>query len=229
MFAAIVLCLLLVANFSFGLLSSVRAYVGGESLWSKAQKDAVYHLQKYATSHAANELRQFRADLAVPMADHEARVEMDKPYPDYNKVRQEFVRGGIDPDDVDGMFKLYRRFAWVSFMHRAIRAWDAGDHYIIQLNDAGTLLQREVESPSPSAEKVQTILADIFVINENLAPIENQFVEALSEASRHDLPITPADHAWHNPRAPPARNRAVGADTAATKARRGLGQARRLS
>src|ERR1700680_3345009 len=77
MFAAIVLCLLILANFSFGLLSSVRAYVGGESLWSKAQKDAVYHLQKYAASGALEELRQFRVDLAVPLGDHEARVEMD--------------------------------------------------------------------------------------------------------------------------------------------------------
>ena len=50
MFAAIVLCLLVLANFSFGVLSSVRAYVGGESLWSKAQKDAVFHLQKYAAT-----------------------------------------------------------------------------------------------------------------------------------------------------------------------------------
>jgi hypothetical protein len=35
-FAAIVLCLLLLANVSFGLLSSVRAYVGGGSVWSEA-------------------------------------------------------------------------------------------------------------------------------------------------------------------------------------------------
>ena len=34
MFTAIVLGLMILANFSFGLLSSVRAYVGGESLLS---------------------------------------------------------------------------------------------------------------------------------------------------------------------------------------------------
>jgi len=184
MFAAIVLCLLILANFSFGLLSSVRAYVGGESLWSKAQRDAVYHLQRYAATRAPEELRQFRADIAVPLGDHAARVEMDKPNPDFEKVRQGFIRGGNHVDDVDGMFNLYRRFEWVSFMQRAIRAWDAGDRYIVQLDEAGTLLQREIESPTPSAEKVQGILAEIFVINGNLAPIENQFVDALGDASR---------------------------------------------
>jgi diguanylate cyclase (GGDEF)-like protein len=184
MFAAIVLCLLILANFSFGLLSSVRAYVGGESLWSKAQKDAVYHLQKYAASRAPEELRQFRADIDVPLGDHEARVEMDKPNPDFEKVRQGFIRGGIHLDDIDGMFNLYRRFEWVSFMQRAIRAWEAGDRYVVQLDEAGTLLQREIESSSPNAESVQSILGDVFVINENLTPIENQFVDALGEASR---------------------------------------------
>ena len=184
MFAAIVLCLLILANFSFGLLSSVRAYVGGESLWSKAQNDAVYHLQKYAASRAPEELRQFRADIDVPLGDHEARLEMDKPSPDFEKVREGFVRGGNHLDDIDGMFNLYRRFEWVSFMQRAIRAWEAGDRYIVQLDEAGTLLQREIESASPSAEGVQFILAEVFVINENLTPIENQFVDALGEASR---------------------------------------------
>jgi diguanylate cyclase (GGDEF)-like protein len=183
-FAAIVLGLLMLANVSFGLLSSVRAYVGGESLWSKSQKDAVFHLQKYAANHVPEELRQFRADIAVPLGDHEARVEMDKPNPDFEKVRQGFVRGGNHPDDVYGMFNLYRRFGWVSFMQRAIRAWDAGDRYIGQLDEAGTQLQREIESPAPSPEKVESILAGIFVINENLTPIENQFVDALGEASR---------------------------------------------
>src|SRR5580693_7508520 len=65
MFAAIVLSLLILANFSFGVLSSVRAYVGGESLWSKAQKDAVFHLQNYASNRSQDELTQFRADIAI--------------------------------------------------------------------------------------------------------------------------------------------------------------------
>jgi diguanylate cyclase (GGDEF)-like protein len=184
MFAGIVLFLLILANFSFGLLSSARAYVGGESLWSKSQKDAVFHLQKYAVSRTSEELRQFRADMAVPLGDHEVRLEMDKPTPDLDKVRQGFIRGGIHPDDVDGMFHLYRRFGRISFMQRAVQAWRAGDRYIVQLDEAGTLLQREIESGSPSAEKVQSLLAEISGINDNLTPIENQFVGALSDASR---------------------------------------------
>ena len=184
MFAAIVLCLLILANSSFGLLSSARAYVGGESLWSKAQKDAVFHLQKYVISRDPGELRQFRAKLAIPMGDHLARLEMNKPAPDINRVRQGFIEGGNHPDDIDGMFNLYRRFKWIDSMQRATHAWEEGDRYIAELNEAGDELQHEIESPAPREATLRSGLADISRINENLTPIENQFVDALSAASR---------------------------------------------
>jgi len=184
MFAAIVLCLLVLADFSFGVLSSVRAYVGGESRWSKAQKDAVFHLQKYAVSHAPDDLRRFRENIGVTLGDHAARMEMNKAHPDIQKVRQGFIRGGNDIDDVDGMYYLYQRFAWVGFMQRAIQAWEAADHYIVKLDEAGRSLQREIESPSPRLPDIEFTLAEVSSINENLTPIENQFVDALSEASR---------------------------------------------
>jgi diguanylate cyclase (GGDEF)-like protein len=184
MFAAIVLCLLILANFSFGLLSSVRAYVGGESLWSKAQKDGVFNLQKYASSRDPQELREFRANIAIPLGDHQARIEMNKSHPDIERVRRGFIQGGNHHDDITGMFNLYRRFEWVSFMQRAIRAWEVGDRYIVQLDDAGTRLQREIDSPAPSATNIQAILTEISGINEKLTPVEIQFDDALSDASR---------------------------------------------
>jgi diguanylate cyclase (GGDEF)-like protein len=184
MFAAIVLCLLFFADFSYGLLSSMRAYVAGESLWSKSQKDAVFHLQQFAAGHDPQELRQYRADIAIPLGDHAARVEMDKQMPDFAKVRQAFLRAGNHPDDVDGMINLYRRFHAVSFIQRANRAWISGDLYIARLDEAASALQREIESPSPNGATVQAILTGISAINANLTPIEIQFVDALSDASR---------------------------------------------
>jgi len=184
MFAAIVLCLLILANFSLGVLSSMRAYVGGESKWSKAQKDAVFHLQKYAATRAPDDFRQFLDNIAVPLGDHWARIEMNKANPDIQKVRQGFAGGGNNPDDIDGMFNLYRRFHWVSVIQRAIQAWEAADRYIIQLDKAGGSLQREVESSSPRMQAIESTLAEVSSINEKLTPIENQFIDALSEASR---------------------------------------------
>jgi diguanylate cyclase (GGDEF)-like protein len=184
MFAGIVLCLLLLADFSFGVLSSVRAYVGGGGLWSTAQKDAVFQLQKYATSGDPVDLRAFRAEIAIPLGDREARMEMDQPHPNLAKVRQSFIRGGNHPDDVDGMINLYLRFERVGFMRRAIRAWDAGDGYIDQLDAVAVGLEGQMASPSPDPDKIESLQRRITVINENLTPIEKEFVDALSEASR---------------------------------------------
>jgi diguanylate cyclase (GGDEF)-like protein len=184
MFAAIVLSVLIIANFSLGMLSSVRAFVGGESLWSKAQKDAVFHLQNYAESHDSGEMRLFRGNIAIPLGDHQARLEMDKQNPDLKKVRQGFIQGGIHADDIDGMVNLYRRFRWISFMQRAILAWDAADQRIAQLDQAGVSLQLEVESPVPRPAQIQRLLREIAVLNEKLTPIEIEFVNALSDASR---------------------------------------------
>jgi diguanylate cyclase (GGDEF)-like protein len=184
MFAAIVLSLLILANFSFGVLSSVRAYVGGESRWSKAQKDAVFHLQKYAITRAPEDLSRYRENISVPLGDHVARLEMNNGSPDIQKVRQGFIQGGNNVDDIDGMFTLYRRFGRVRFMRQAIQAWESADRYITQLDEAARSLQREIESPSPRPGKIQAALDEGSSINEKLTPIENQFVDALSEASR---------------------------------------------
>lgn len=184
LFAAIVIGLLLLAIFSLGCLSAARAYVGGESLWSKAQKDAVFHLQKYAATGASAEFEQYRAAIAIPLGDHVARLAMDDPRGDQEIIREGFRRGGIHPDDIDGLVLLYHRFKSTSFMSRAIQAWTQGDVLIARLDEAATRLQREVESPSSDAGRIKSDLADIGRINDALTPLENEFVAALGDASR---------------------------------------------
>ena len=59
---------LFVLLFSLSILSSLRAYVGGEGLWSKAQKDAVFHLYRYGVSGSGffNSLCEFRSAMPGP-------------------------------------------------------------------------------------------------------------------------------------------------------------------
>jgi len=69
-------------------------------------------------------------------------------------------------------------------MQKAVRAWSAADQYMALLEDAGATMQREIESTSSNPARIQSLLAEVSTINDHLTPIENQFVEALSEASR---------------------------------------------
>ena len=135
-FLLIVVLLVLLASESLKIVSASRAYVGAESLWSKAQKEAVYNLFRYAQSHAEADYAAYRAEIAVPMGDHRARLELERPDPDLAVAREGFIAGKNDPGDVDGMIMLFRRFRDVSFMHRAIAIWAEADEHIAELNDA---------------------------------------------------------------------------------------------
>jgi len=49
-FIAMVLLLAACATASLYVLSTVRAFVAGESVWTKGQKDAIYYLGQYAAN-----------------------------------------------------------------------------------------------------------------------------------------------------------------------------------
>ncbi len=64
---------LFVLFFCLNTLSSLRAYVGGEGLWSKAQKDAVFHLYRYGISGTDKDYELFKQFMRVPMGDAKTR------------------------------------------------------------------------------------------------------------------------------------------------------------
>src|SRR6266487_4813927 len=121
---------LLTLWFAIHTLSSVRAFVGAEGLWSKAQKDAIYHLGKYYRSHDEEDYKAFQKFMAVPLGDHKTRLELLKKNPDMDIARQGFLEGRIHPNDIDGMIKLVRRFYNVSYINKAISIWTEGDSII---------------------------------------------------------------------------------------------------
>src|SRR5689334_5927688 len=94
--------------FSINTLSSVRAYVNGEGLWSKAQKDAMYQLLKYGRTRDEADYQKFKEFMKVPMGDHKTLVELSKPKPDMKVAKQGFLEGRNHPDDIDGMIKLFQ-------------------------------------------------------------------------------------------------------------------------
>ena len=92
-FLAIVVALVLLASESLEIVSASRAYVGGESFWSKAQKEAVYNLFRYAQSRSETDYRAYREAIAVTLGDRRARLELEKPEPDLAVAREGFIAG----------------------------------------------------------------------------------------------------------------------------------------
>jgi signal transduction histidine kinase len=170
--------------FSINTLSSVRAYVGGEGLWSKAQKDALYQLVQYARTHDEGDYRKFGEFMKVNLGDHKGRLELSKPHPDLAVVRQGFEEGRNDKEDVGGMIKLILRFHSNQYIHRAIVAWTKADAVISQFIALGQRLHEEINTVPYSQARVDAILAEIGPLNDQLTPLEDEFSYALGEGSR---------------------------------------------
>ncbi|MCW3127705.1 MAG: multi-sensor signal transduction histidine kinase [Bacteroidetes bacterium] len=170
--------------FAIGTLSSVRAYVAGEGLYSKGQKDAVYQLQKFSQSHNEADYQSFLAFMKVPLGDHKAREAMLKPVLDKEGARQGFLEGRNHADDIDGMIDLMLRFQNEYHIHKAIDAWVAADAQIMHLMPVADQLHREISSPTPRQDVIDSLQSEIKVTNEKLTVVEDNFSYALGEGSR---------------------------------------------
>src|SRR6202021_1298977 len=151
-FVAILLALVLVSAFSIDILSAARAYVGGESLWSKRQKDAVIHLMRYADGHGEDEFRAYERAIAVPLGDRKARLELTNARPDYDKAAAGLLAGGSHPDDIPGMIRLVRYFGRLPAIDRAVRIWARGDDEVATLNELAERLHAAVRDGKGDAE-----------------------------------------------------------------------------
>ena len=172
--------------FSINTLSSVRAYVGGEGLWSKAQKDALYQLLKYARTHSEADYEKFNSFMKVNQGDHKARIELAKGNgnADLAIVRQGFIEGRNDPDDVDGMIKLFLRFHSNKYISRAITAWTKADEVLAGFMALGERLHEEIHAQPYSQQHIDAILDQIDPLNDRLTPLEDDFSFALGDGSR---------------------------------------------
>ena len=180
--ATLILIELIILQFAIRTLSSVRAYVGAEGLWSKAQKDAVYNLQKYSRSHNEADYNAFLRYMAVPLGDRKARTELEKKDFDKEVAKQGLLAGRVHPDDVDGAIKLFRRFRNIYYIDKAVNIWANGDTLIAQTLVIGESLHKEMLAASP--ERINAILAQLGPVNEKLTKLEDDFSYTLGEGSR---------------------------------------------
>jgi diguanylate cyclase (GGDEF)-like protein/PAS domain S-box-containing protein len=183
-FLAIVVLLVVLWSVSMDILSATRAYVGGESLWSKAQKDAVFYLNRYAATRSETDYERYLEVIKVPLGDREAREELEQPSPNLERARQGFLDGRNHPDDIEGMIWLFRRFRNVGYMDRAIGIWTQGDRQIAELGGAAERLHQSVAAGHADEESLRPLLEEVRRINGNLTPLEDTFSSTLGEASR---------------------------------------------
>jgi len=184
LFGCIIALQLVVAAVSIDVLSSVRAYVTGESLYSKGQKDAQIYLLDYAQYHKEDDYRHFQQALAVPLGDRIAREELQRPDPDLAVARDGFRQGGNHPDDIGRLIRLFRWFRGVPFMADAIVTWTDADVVIQQMRELAERLRERVLRGDVEAAAASEMRGQALHLNNRLTQLESKFSAQLGEASR---------------------------------------------
>lgn len=183
-FVAAVLVLMLLSILSQNVLSAVRAYVVGESLWSKGQKDAIYYLDRYAATGALDAYLNYQIASKVPLADRKAREALDKLEPDLQAATEGFLQGDNDPSDIPAAIWLYQTFRHLSYLEQAIYYWTEADQLFEQLTQIAVQLHAGITDNTLSKADLEDIQQRIHYINVQVTPLGNAFSSTLANAAR---------------------------------------------
>ena len=174
-----------IAGFSLEVMSSVRAYVAGEAMWSRSQKNAVYFLNLYLHSGEPSQFTHYQASLAVPIGDEFARWALERDPVDVEAARVGFLQGGNHPDDVPGLIWLFRYFSRVSFLQEAIHEWAATDPMLLELSVFGEVIRSELaHGPIEDRDRLRLLSSRLSELNTQFTVHAKRFSTVLGEGSR---------------------------------------------
>jgi PAS domain S-box-containing protein len=178
-----IITLVLVSVGGFQALSAARAYVGGESLWSKARSQTAAHLRERLSARIAPPCPPLPVWLAVPLGDRVARLALEQSPPDLAAARVGFLQGGNHPDDLYGMIHLYLYFGSLPLLRDPVMAWRRGDELIEQMRVLG---ERICARPPGAASELDsdTDLQELARLDVELIEVEKHFSASLGHSSR---------------------------------------------
>ncbi len=169
---------------SLNVLSSLRAYVHGESMWSKGELQAIAALRRFSSTGIDADYQRFRRAIEVPLSDRVARIELLRPHPDYAVARWGLIGGRNDPADVPGMIRLFRMFHDSALFSEALSAWTQGDELIQQLEEVGEQMRSILSGAPGSRTSIEELIGRAERIHLGVAPLEDRYASAIGRTSR---------------------------------------------
>ncbi|SNR52351.1 HAMP domain-containing sensor histidine kinase [Flavobacterium sp. ov086] len=169
--------------FTIKILSANRAYVNGESHYSKGQKDASRHLITYLFTKDKNQWKLYQEELKVPQGDGIARETLLKAG-DNAVARKALLVGRNHQDDLDDLIWLFVNFKQISYLSKAIHEWGQGDQLIFKLFVIGEQINAKISHDILSIDDQKKFLQEISVISDKLTINERNFSNTLGEGTR---------------------------------------------
>ncbi len=184
-FFILLLVMLFASAMSMNLLSAMRTHVGGESLWSKSQKDSFYFMEIYMKTGDEEYYKKFEEEFAVPMGISKFYLEVLKA-DDFNKtIAYEGMReGSIHPDDFDDTIFLVRGFRGNEYIEEGIVNWKKAYSYLLETKQLGEKIHNHILSNRTDGYDLDSASARLSFINEDMRIIEDSYSFLMGEASR---------------------------------------------
>src|SRR3954451_9016827 len=174
-FVAIVVMLLGLGTASLQVIRGVRGYIGAESVWSNSQKAAVEALDQYAQTRNEDYFDRYLEEANVLAGARSARVELEKPFPDFSVARRGLLQSRNHPEDVTGMIDLFRRFRRVRFMDDGVRLWAEADRSVARIDEIAQEIHAAIRSGRVNASDLAPALVEVRTLDRELTLLERAF------------------------------------------------------
>lgn len=176
--------LLILVNFlTIKIQYSSRAYVNGESHYSKAQKEGTRHLTTYLFTKETKHWLAFNTEIKVPLGDRAARIALLNNRSAL-EAKKGFSAGRNDQEDLDAMIWLFNNFKNVAFFKKAIIEWGEADASIEKLVVLANLIHQRINKTDIDLAEKQIILGQINNIATKISISQGQFSNTLGGGTR---------------------------------------------
>lgn len=169
--------------YTIKILSATRAYINGESQYSKGQKDASAHLINYIYLENEADYKAFEQDISVPVGDRIARIALSTNN-NYQEAKKGFLQGKNHPKDIDEMIWLFNNFQHLSMFEKAIGIWVSGDEMVNKLYQLGLQSRQKIRSGKISDAEKKSLILSINTVSEGLTIKEQAFSNTLGAICR---------------------------------------------
>lgn len=175
---------LIVINYiTIRILSASRAYINGESHYSKGQNKASRHLITYLYTEDDKSWESFKEEISVPIGDQTAREALTQNLDD-SIAKKGFRAGRNKEADLDDLIWVFKNFNSVPFLKKAINEWKNADDLVNQLHEIGIKVDKKIKSNELNEKTRNELSSEISSTCDKLGVAADKFSNIVGDGTR---------------------------------------------
>lgn len=159
---------------------ALAGFLNGESVWSKAQKEAVIDLTAYSIDGKAEYLAGFEQNYALLAEDRLVRDLAPGRKFDYDRAAEALSHGNTIPAAIPGVIFMLRYFQGAPHVKQALQAWRSTDDAIAELNAIALQLQQAYAKGGLSSQQIHVQRDRIYALNSYIEPRAKLFSQEIA-------------------------------------------------